>query len=154
LGLAGQQLVEWFSSVLDGLDASPPPPQSHLNLLLDRYRREATEVERLLGRGDYLPALLSQLGELSDKEVARTRDVLSIVDSLGLHRFEESLAQTQGRQVSAGAEFQSIRARIARALIGASPSGFGWKPEMDTPDEIVREMVDSSSEILRILLAR
>jgi CubicO group peptidase (beta-lactamase class C family) len=45
LGLAGKRFVDWFASVLDALDSSPPPKGSYVHLLLDRYRREGNEVE-------------------------------------------------------------------------------------------------------------
>ena len=46
LGLAGQRMVEWLSSILDAMDPSPPPPGSYLHLLLNRYLNEAADIKR------------------------------------------------------------------------------------------------------------
>ena len=146
LGLAGQLLINWLISVLDALDPTPPPNGSYIHLLLDRYQRESRMVEQKLVSSD----LTLQLTKLIKDEVESTRDVLSTMNAeIDLSQFNNTLAQYSDEDV--GTKFSQVRSLIAETLLNLSPDGYGLKccsSESKVPDEIVKKMVESSSQQL------
>jgi hypothetical protein len=150
LGLAGQQVVDWFSSVLDALDPCPPPRGSYVHLLFDRYRREAKAVGGLLSNAEQRSSLSHQLTTLADKEVRCARGVLAAVDEVALGRLNDAIAQFSGEEL--GTHFPSIRNIVSETLLKASSEGYGWMPAVNAPDEMIKHMVDSSSQSLMSLL--
>jgi len=146
LGLAGQILIDLLISGLDALDPSPPPQGSYIHLLLDRYQVEAKMVEQKTVSSD----LTQQLMKLIKDEVESTRCVLSTMNAeTDLNRFNNALAQYPDGEL--GTKFSQVRSLIAKTLLDLSPDGYGLKcssPESKAPDEIVKKMVESSSQQL------
>ena len=166
LGLAGHVFIDWLCAVLDTLldclDVSPPPENSSLHLLLDRYRREARKVEIVLweansanGNGGTKADFPLQLTDLIKEEAKSVRSLLSTVDGAdGLNRFDDAMAQYKDEEL--GAKFADVRRLISKTLLNMSPDGYRLKSYSlgpEAPDEIVRQMVESSSQRLDMMLA-
>jgi hypothetical protein len=152
LGPAGKAVVDWFSSVLEVLDPSPPPQGSYIHLLLDRYWREAKEVELLLNSGKEAPDLSRQLVMLTNEEVEKARSVLAAVNGeASLVQFNANLASAS--EEAPGKQFARIRTLIAQTILDVSRDGYTLS-ESKAPDEMVRQMVERSSESLKTLAAR
>jgi hypothetical protein len=145
LGLAGQRMVEWLSSILDALDPSPPPPGSYLHLLLDRYLNEAAKVERqALPRG-----VTAQLAEFVEDEVTFTRALLAAIGS----QCEATEFSRKYSKLEADAAFAQVRRLIAETLSRLAPDGYSIEPLSfgiagKSADEMVSEMVERSSHKL------
>ena len=153
LGLAGRQFVDWFSSVLDALDPSPPPKGSYVHLLFDRYRREARKIDRLLSKGECHPDLSRRLEMLVKDEIATARCLLVTINAdADLARFNDGLAQFSDDDL--WTRFAQVRELISTAIMDASPDGYGWIHQPGPPDEMVKRMIESSSEILIPLFAK
>ena len=153
LGLAGRCLVEWFTSVLEVLDSSPPPVGSSVHLLFDRYRREAGVVDRLQAKGETVPGLSQRLGDIAKDEITATRRTLILVGAEpALSRFDSDLTQFPSEEW--GRRFGDIRRLIAKTVLEASPGGYGWARQSGAPDEMLRDVIDGSSEALMVLLPR
>jgi hypothetical protein len=146
LGPAGKQLVEWFTSILEPLDAAPPARGAYVHLLLDRYWREATGVAAEDGEGP--PALASRLAVLLEEEVARTRSVLRLMN-VPTEAFDRALRSCSGQD--AATRFLSVRTLIAETILTICPESFRLSESME-PDEVVKHMVEDSSEVLNRLL--
>lgn len=164
LGLAGKNLIDWLIAVLDVLDPSPPPQGSYIHLLLDRYQTEAKKVGSFLYKVDpdtlkreaaVSSDLPQQLMSVINDEVKSTRCVLSTLNAEGdLDRFNNALAQYSNEEL--GTKFSQIRRLISKSLLDLSPDGYRLKcpsPGSKTPDEIVKEMIESSSQRLDTILA-
>lgn len=163
LGLAGKRLIDWLISVLDALDPSPPPPGSYIHLLFDLYLREAKRIEFLLSKTNTdnlqretaaFSDLTQQLMKLIIDEVQSTRDALSIMNAeTDLNHFNNALAQYTDEEL--GTKFPQIRRLISKTLLDLSPDGYRLKgsSESKKPDEIVKQMIQSSSHRLDIILA-
>jgi hypothetical protein len=164
LGLAGKYLVEWLMSVLDALDASPPPEGSSIHLLLDRYEREAARVAAVLGRlgpqgfdGGAKADIPGQLTTLVKEEANNVCSALSAVHAgENLNRFSNAIAQFSDAEL--GVRFGEVRRLISRTLLDLSPDGRGYRLdgsplESKRAEEIVRQMVESSSHRLDNILA-
>jgi hypothetical protein len=141
LGPAGQLLIDWLIAILDGIDPSPPPKDSsYIHLLLDRYRIEAKRVEKRT----------AQLRKLIKNEVESTRSVLSSLNAeADLKRFNSALDQYSDEEL--GAKFSQVRDLIAKTLMDVSPDGYRLRCSSTVangPDEIVKKMVESSSQQL------
>jgi hypothetical protein len=148
LGSAGQFLVEWLTSILDGIDASPVPRGSYLHLLLNRYEKEA---ERVRGSG--------QLSEVSyQAQILANDEPVMILDLLEkMHR--EDIA---GRLRSAIGELSTLdhnerfaqgRHLIMRALRECSPDGYSLPspPSLGTdPNRVVARIIERSSRLLAV----
>ncbi|MGW1288221.1 aKG-HExxH-type peptide beta-hydroxylase [Streptomyces sp. NPDC002586] len=151
LGLAGQRLVDWLVSILDALDPSPPPPGTFLHLLLDRYLREARKIQRMSLSAD----LRQNLTELSRVEAASMKEVLS---TLGAHseinNFAVSVAEA--RNPEEGTAFAEVRHLIAETALRLAGDQYSLKaPSLSaakSPDEMIRDMVESSSRDLARLI--
>ena len=167
LGLAGQAFIDWLSRVLDALfdclDLTPPPEDSCLHLLLDRYGREAGRVETVLrdadsvnGNGETKTDFALQLTDIIKEEANSVRGVLSTLDRSGrVNRFNDAMAQYKDEEL--GTRFPQIRRLISRTLLDLSPDGYrlkSYSPGSEEPEEIVKQMVESSSRRLDIILAR
>jgi hypothetical protein len=165
LGLAGKRLVEWLMAVLDALDASPPPEGSSIHLLLDRYEREAARVAAVLGRigpqgngGVAKADLPGQLTTLVREEANNVCSALSAVHAgENLNRFSSAIAQFSDAEL--GVRFGEVRRLISRTLMDLSPDGRGYRLdgsplESKRAEEIVRQMVESSSHRLENILAQ
>jgi len=152
LGQAGRSVVDWFVSVLDVLDPRPAPPGSFIHLLFDRYRKEARVVDRRLSQDAWHSDRLRQLIMLAKEEATAARQILEAVNAgADLRRFNDSLARFSDEDLAM--EFPRVRGLIAETILDASPSGYGWKPGVSEPDEMVKEMVEKSSETLMFLLS-
>jgi len=151
LGRAGRSVVDWFSSVLDGFDPSPAPPGSSIHLLFDRYRREARAVEYHLSQDGEHSDRFPQLTMLAKEEANIARGVLTAVNATGdLGRFNDALARFSDEDPAR--QFARVRGLIAETILDASPAGYGWKPGRSEPDDMVTQMIESSSETLMSLL--
>jgi hypothetical protein len=163
LGLAGRRLVEWMLTILEALDPAPPAPGSHVHLLLDRYQREAhifkrnmersCEGERPGSRDDFEHDLPEKIRQIVQREIESVRQYLSSVGAgaqsaqldaaikgYGTAEFVTNLAGIRG--VIAGAVLNAPR----YGSIGATGS---FDPEH--PEEILRHMIEKSSEQLGVL---
>jgi hypothetical protein len=151
LGLAGRSLVDWFSSVLEVLDPSPPPPGSYIHLLFDRYLREAREIENHPRSDRERSDLQRQLTALVREEARLARDVLAAVGAdLELSRFNDAFGQFSEEDL--GVQFAKVRSLISKAILGVSPGGYGWQHTLAAPDQMVERLIEISSETLRQLL--
>ena len=146
LGPAGKQLVDWFASILEPLDVSPPARGAYVHLLLDRYWREATGIAT--DNGERLSALGSRLSDLLDEEVARTRSVLRLMN-VPIEAFDQALQSLSGQD--AATRFLSVRTLIAETILNICPQSFRLSESME-PDRVVKDMVEDSSEVLNRLL--
>jgi hypothetical protein len=166
LGLAGHVFIDWLCTVLDTLldclDVPPPPQNSTLHLLLDRYGREARKVEIVLwetnsanGKGGSKTDFPLQLTDLIKEEAKSVCSVLSTIDGdAGLNRFNDAMAQYKDEEL--GAKFADVRRLISKTLLNVSPDGYRLKSYSlgsEGPEEIVRQMVESSSQRLDVILA-
>jgi len=160
LGPAGKAVVEWFSSVLDVLDPSPPPPGSYVHLLLDRYWREANEIAFLTSQAEE-PDLPGDLMTLATEEVESARRVLIVVDAHEeLAEFNEELAlifdaesSTFLLDESPGIQFARVRSLISRTIMNLSPDGYTLS-KSKAPEDIVRRMVEHSSDSVMTIVGR
>jgi hypothetical protein len=160
LGPAGKRIVEWFSSVLDALDPSPPPQGAYVHLVLDRYSREAKEIAFLASQPDRAD-LAGDLLTLTREEVESARRVLMTIRAKDeLARFNVALAsvfdeddETFRSDQAPGIQFARLRTLIRRTLMNVSPDGYTLSASK-VPDEIVRQMVEDSSESLMTLVGR
>jgi hypothetical protein len=151
LGQAGRRLVEWFTSVLDVLNSSPPPAGTSVHLLFDRYKREAGVVNRLQSKGKTVSGFLRRLDQIAKEEIRTIRRILTLVGAEpALARFDGDLTQFPSEK--SGQRFGDIRRLVAKTVLDASPGGYGWAQEPGAPDEILRDMIERSSEALMVLL--
>ncbi len=143
LGPAGQGLIE---------------KGSYLHLVLELYQKDAQKVEDVLDRSDFATGSSDLVGELMtliESEVKTTRDVLATVN-VGdeVSRFDRALRQYSRQELATN--FGQVRRLIARTLLESSPDGYGLETSAHanpSPDEIVKQMVQSSSQHLDFVLA-
>lgn len=145
LGVAGRRFVDWFASILNLIDPTPPVSGSYVHLLLDRYWREAREVGR-----EHRPALADHLRSLIDQEIETTRSVLAEMRR-NVSSFDTALAHIPDTEPET--RFLAVRTLIAQTLLDQAPCSYRLS-ESKEPDELVRQMVERSSETLRICLER
>ncbi len=153
LGPAGRVFVEWLISVLNALDARPPPVESsYIHLLLTRYLIEGVMVaDRKLS-----PAFEANLLGLIGDEAATMRSVLSAVDAEGpaLGRLERAAVLRPDQGV--GAEFLRFRNEVAAILQKLSVDGYGLRRPPTTEsialEKMIQAMVERSSERLIAVL--
>ena len=81
--------------------------------------------------------------------MSSARSILSIVGADRLDRFNDEL--TRFSRVELGTQFASVRRLVSKSLLDASPEGYGWLHELHAPDEMLKQMVENSSEVLRAL---
>jgi hypothetical protein len=146
LGPAGQRFADWFESLLELLDASPPAPGADAHLLLDRYWREATSVRNM--PLEQRPGLTECVRGLIGEEVKRARQVLTEMRK-DTTAFDQALAAVTDQDPVD--YFSSVRTLVATAILRESPPSFRLS-ESGVPDRLVKQMVEESSEILRPLL--
>ncbi len=152
LGPAGRRVVEWFGSVLEALVPSPPFRGLCVQHLIDRYRKEAKEVEFVLGHAGRRTDLPQELMMLARDEVEGARCVLAAVDAeVDLVRLNDALARFSGEEM--GTQFPKVRSLIAQAILDVATDDARLS-QSQGPDEIVKHMVEKSSESLMALLAR
>jgi hypothetical protein len=151
LGAAGKRVMDWFESVLEALDPAPPPPGSYVHLILDRYWREAREIEILLRKAPR-PDLSEPLASLAKNEVRSACAVLAAA-----HTDVDVSVLGHALETDEPGAMQFVRTRdvILDTLLKASPYPDGYMlAESRVPDELVKHMVDGSSESLQRLLNR
>lgn len=149
-GRAGERFVEWFGSVLELLDTSPPAPGACVHLLLDRYWREATEVDSLPQESETETIFTQRLQELANDEVGTARKVLTMIRD-NVDEFDSAVAGFADQHPLK--QFVSVRTLISDTILNVAPDNFQLA-ESKVPDELVRQMVERSSEVLRTLLHR
>jgi predicted O-methyltransferase YrrM len=155
LGTAGQQMADWLRSILQALEPSPPPKGAYFHLVLDLYQGEAKRVDSTLRTSETAStALLGTLAPLAKEEVQSTRRILSAVNAKQqLDELDDAIGRFGEEEL--GAEFFKVRRVIARALVSASPDGYGLPsvvPEAEDPDDLVRQMVVNSSQRLHVAI--
>lgn len=163
LGPAGKRLIEWLISVLDALDDSPPPANSYIHLLLDRYQGEAHRAGRRIesslittrssafeGEAAKSSDVTQQLMKLAKREIESTRSVLSAVNAgAELGQFENALDKYSDEEL--GRKFPQVRDLIYKTILDLSQDGYRLKcasPESNATGEIVKQMIEESSEHL------
>jgi hypothetical protein len=152
LGPGGARFVSWFGSVLDALDSAPPPPGTITHLLLDRYRSEGRMVLSLLTAGDDRASLFEPLRRLADNEVEHARQVLTMLGARrDLAGLDDSLSAILAMD-DPRLEFGRIRGLISQTMLRLSVDGYRLAPDKK-PDEVVAQMVESSSQTLAALTA-
>lgn len=164
LGLAGERLTDWLLSILGAIDACPPPEDSSVHLLLDRYLTEAKRVEYFLGAPDTSKEtldtkissdLVQQLSKIVNSEMEDTRCVLSTVKAhADLNKFDDALAQYSDEEL--GMKFFQLRSLVAQTLLDVSPDAYVLActaPVAKRLDHIVNQMVENSSRHLSMVLA-
>lgn len=150
LGDAGKRFMDWFTSVLETLDPSPPAQGAYIHLLLDRYWREAKEMESLLDGAEPHLELPDQLPAMIDDEVKIARLVLAELNE-DLNKFNDTLASFSNEK--SVTKFLSVRTLIAETILNASSASYVLA-ESRVPDQMVRQMVENSSKKLQTLLSR
>jgi hypothetical protein len=151
LGLAGQRVVDWFSSVLDAVDPSPPPRGSCIHLLLDRYRREGREIAYVLGKNGQNADWSQRLMLLAKGEIEVARGLLTAADAQSeLGRFDHALAPFTDENL--GTQFARVRGIISKIILDASPQGYGWTQNPQVSEEMMKQIIERSSEVLMPLL--
>ena len=140
-------MVEWLISVLDSSDPCPPPSGSYIHLLLDRYLMEAAKVQQKFAS----PSLAKQLEGLVRDEIACTKAVLTAMGFQGENvKFSDSVVECMN--VEGESAFPKVRRLVADTLLGLTPDGYTLKSPSWTgtrsPEEIVRDMVETSSHEL------
>jgi hypothetical protein len=159
LGPAGERLVEWLISVLDALDDCPPPANSYVHLLLDRYQGEALRAGRRIesslktrssafqGEASISSDVTRQLMKLAKREIESTRSVLSAVNAgAEFSQFENALDKYSDEEL--GRKFPQLRDLISKTILGLSQDGYRLKsasPESNAAEEIVKQMIEESS---------
>jgi hypothetical protein len=160
LGPAGKRLIEWLISVLNALDDSPPPANSCVHLLLDRYRGEALRAGRriesslietrsstLQGEAPISSGVTQQLAKLAKREIESTRSVLFAVNAgVELGQFKNALDKYSDEEL--GTKFPQLRDLISKTILGLSQDGYRLKsasPESNATEEIVKQMIEESS---------
>jgi hypothetical protein len=162
LGLAGQGLIDWLEQFLDLLGPAPSRDALHLNLMLERHRRESKKAESLWKAavaatgGDGGAA--ASLNTLVVDELATTRRALASVNATtALGHLEADLP---GFKDSSQA-LDPVRAREARELIAGALSGsvllrsdaVEQDASVKSARQLVKTMFDRSSERLSSLFA-
>jgi len=161
LGAAGQRLVDWFGMVLDAVDQSPPPPGARVHLLLDRYRKEAREIEQFTHDGGPPSQFVTRLEDLLNLEIRSVRSVFLAANRLDvLSSFEQSVKEAQGARSdnepvtdNVGARFARVRMAISRSIRSLASGRF----ELPGPPEctaLVEDMVRANSDTVRELVGR
>jgi hypothetical protein len=159
LGTAGKRLMEWFGSVLDVLDPSPPPKGSSIHLFLDRYAREAKEVEFLLTPNGGVSDLTHQLLGLLQRESDTVRRTLAMLEAYPrLQAFNEAIGPKLDETSALAREkpgvlFASARGTIFRTILGVSSDGYTLAGP-GAADQLVVEMVEESSKALSTMMLR
>lgn len=154
LGQAGKRMVDFFSAVLDALDPSPPHPGAYVHLLLDRYWREAREVEIGLINGTISKDTSDQLRVLSRNEVQSARNALAAADAeFAIGEFDHNFASLPNDQP--GMEFVRTRDLVIETLMKVSPSPDCYQlSDSRVLDEQFKQAVETSSESLKSLFGR
>ena len=154
VGHAGKRMVDWLSAVLDVLDPSPPSAGAYVHLLLDRYWREAREVEIGLINGTISKDMSDQLRVLSSDEVRSVRNVLAAADvEFAVSEFDHKSASLPNDQ--SGMEFVRTRDLIIETLMEASPSPDCYQlSDSGVLDAQFKQVVEASSERLKYLFDR
>jgi hypothetical protein len=154
LGPAGKRVVDWFDSILEAVDPSPPPEGSCVHLLLDRYWREARQVEILLTNDASASQLSNQLTILAKDEMESAHSILAAANAqTELSSFDQAFASVADDEP--GKEFVRARDLIVETFLHVSPSTDGYNLSASgVADEMVKQMVERSSESLRVMLGR
>ena len=147
LGLAGQGLVEWLTSILDATDPRPAPTGAQLHLLLDRYLLEAAKIQQKSPSEE----LTKDLATLAANEAAAASRVLTIAGATAaseqLSTFVKGYLPIENQTA-----FPDLRREIADKLLSAAPDGYSLpcsdETTTETPDQMVRNMVEQSSHAL------
>ncbi len=139
--------MDWFSSILNLLDSSPPAEDSNVHLLLDRFWRETTDVASLESDGE-VAGLSSQLAELTQDEIERTRDILAVMNE-NVSEFEDAISSLANEKPIS--QFISARTLIIKSILQLCSANYRLS-ESKVPDELVKDMVEHSSELLRTTL--
>jgi hypothetical protein len=150
LGQAGKRLVEYFTEVLDALDGSPPLPGSTIHLLLDRYRKEAREVEGVLAGDGADGELIHALDEIGRAEIETTRRVLGAINAQArLDEFNNALGALPDERPSA--TFAKLRGLVADIVVSSACDEFKLPAFQD---QAISRMVEDSSQRLKAALGR
>jgi predicted O-methyltransferase YrrM len=141
-------------SVLGHLDPSPPGQGAYIHLMLDLYVREANKVESVMGSDERAVAAFEpSLMPAAQAELEASRKILRTIGATSeLLRLDQELERQVGEDVVR--EFPTLRRLIAKALLGASPDGFGLNaraPEGVDVDLMVKEMVERGSDDLYLM---
>lgn len=144
LGLAGQQMVDWFSSAIDFFDPCRPPFGAFVHLLLDRYTMEAAKIQQ----NPSADRFANELAKLSKIEIQDARRIFAGMDRNDeAERFSTDLEALS--DIDQLASFVKVRQIIAEHL-GKLTMNTGTlrKPsscEAKCPEELLRELVETSS---------
>ncbi|WP_433931681.1 hypothetical protein AB3662_45320 [Sorangium cellulosum] len=148
LGAAGRRFCAWLDCMLAAFDPSPPPAGSEVHLLLDLYAREAAALRDRLARSAGPPAAARLVEEIATTELATARDVLAAIEGAPPLRDEPAPAATLAERL------WEVRARISASLRRVPREAYARRPAGSgkTPAELVREMLDGSSDAVSALL--
>lgn len=147
LGAAGRQFCAWLDRTLAAFDPSPPPAGAEVHLLLDLYAREAAALRDRLARGAEPPPVARLVDQIATTELEAARDVLAALDGAPPLRDEPATAATLAERL------WQARARISGALRRVPPEAYARRRAGGgkTPAELVREMLDGSSDAVSAL---
>ena len=151
LGPAGRALAEWLDAILDQLNTTPPVPGAYVHHCLDLYRREANQLQRARAERDQ-SRIDDDLAALAREDLDTTRKVLRDIDATDeLNLIDQTLGAASGEKLGAG--YAEVRRVIANILLNATIDGFRIG-ESGKEDQLVREMVERSSDALYALMMR
>ncbi len=161
LGQAGQRLVEWFGSVLEAMNPSPPPAGARTHLLLDRYGREAREIEFVARRGEKPAQFAVALREMIARETATLRSVLAALDRTEAIReldvaLNDALGQSPEHEIPVdqlGQRFARVRNIVTRSILALAPDGYSLPGAPETT-QMIETMILDSSEAVRAAVGR
>ncbi|NRR32469.1 aldo/keto reductase [Oxalobacteraceae bacterium] len=148
LGPAGKRLHAWFAQLMELLDPAPPAPGADAHLLLDRYWRETNAIAGLPPARQELAA--PRLATLADKECKVAAQILQAMgqDGQALETARQQLAQQAPL-----AYFNAVRNLIVSRILEAAQPDFRLS-RSGVAEGLVRQMVEDSSEVLRLMLER
>jgi predicted O-methyltransferase YrrM len=151
LGPAGKALVEWLMSALEFMNASPPPREARVHLYLDRYEKEANQVEKALPAERPFSRLAEGLSPLAKSELQGARDLLAAIGAEeGVNRLDDVAARYRDEEL--GKSFPSVRRAIAEAISHSSASRYRLT-DSGEHDKALGEMIDRASHQLYPLVA-
>jgi hypothetical protein len=160
LGLAGQSLVDWLSQCLELTAEIPPESETRAALFLERYEREARRIESWVAGNravdGSLDARFDELSQATEREIASTRQVLSLQSEReALVAFDREIATclSPGSSGRTLAELGRVRRAVLRCLEMAA-TGESSMEAAALAHRIVEAMVEASSDqLMRVLAA-
>jgi hypothetical protein len=158
LGVDPSRAASWAAGA--HLDDSPPPANSYVHLLLDRYQVEALRAGRRIEssliearsstferEASISSDVTQQLMKLAKREIEGTRSALSAISAdAELGQFKKALDKYSDEDL--GRKCLQLRDLISKTILSLSQDGYRLKSassESNAAEEIVKQMIEESS---------